>query len=62
MNDDETPRQRFLRNHDENVRIMRAAAKDELTKGNADAARQITDIADAWDFIGDKAKDDEARR
>jgi hypothetical protein len=53
----ETPRQRFIRNHDENVRIMRAAAVREREAGNTEAAQQITDIADAWEQVGDKAKE-----
>lgn len=55
----ETPRQKFLRNHYENVRIMRAAAKRESDAGNQDTADQITRIADEWDKMGEVAETEE---
>ena len=60
MSIEETPRQRFLRNHQENVRIMRAAALRAEREGSPDAAT-IREIAEAWGRIGDKAQDQETQ-
>lgn len=52
----ETARQRFLRNHGENVRLMRARAVYFRRKGDEEMAERIDAIADAWDGIGATAE------
>lgn len=55
----ETPRQKFLRNHYENIRILRAAAKREAEAGNQETAYRINLIADEWDKVGEVAEMEE---
>lgn len=52
----ETARESFLRNHQENVRIMRASARSAELEGDLEEATQIREIADAWDRIAAKAE------
>lgn len=51
----ESARDRFMRNHAENVRIMRARATQLEADGMTEEAQQVREIADAWDAIADKA-------
>lgn len=51
-------RENFLRNHDENVRVMRVAQKRAEDAGSADAI-DIERIADAWMEIGNVIKSGE---
>lgn len=57
---EETARQKFIRNSGESVRTMRTAAVAEERAGNADNARRIHAIADQWDRIGKIAEREEA--
>lgn len=52
----ETPKEKFLRNHEERVRDMRAAAILADREGRSDDAARIRAIADTWERIGDQAK------
>ena len=55
----ETPRQRFLRNHDENIRIMKAVERKSRMAGDVAYADFCVKIIEAWEGIGDKAKEQE---
>ena len=55
----ETARQRFIRNHDEDIRLMRISLQREIDAGNEFSAAQIRSIIAAWELIGDKAKSEE---
>ena len=55
----ETPLQGFLRNHGENVRLMRISASEAEQEGDLETARAINSIADAWDRIGERAQEEE---
>lgn len=56
MSDQETPRERFLRNHQEEVGRMLAAARSAELEGDYETAEQIRAIADSWDRIAQKAQ------
>ena len=58
--DPETPRQKFIRNNDEGVRIMRMRAIEARREGRLADAEMIDTLANVWDRIGDKAKREEA--
>jgi hypothetical protein len=57
---EETPRQRFLRNHQENIGVMRAALdraeNDGTHPGDVFVIRQIVE---AWEGIGRQAEREE---
>jgi hypothetical protein len=57
----ESPHQGFLRNHAENVRIMRAAAIRARQRGDNVLAERIDEIAQRWDEIGEVAEQQEVR-
>lgn len=55
----ETARQKFLRNHDENIRILRAKAAECEKAGDLVVARAIRGVIEKWEQIGQKAKEEE---
>ena len=57
----ETPLQQYLRNHGENVRLMRARAIEMVRDGRSDLAERINRIADAWEQIGKVAERQEGQ-
>lgn len=52
----ETPRERFLRNHQENVRIMRAALIRAERDGREEDAEIIRGIVSAWESVAEVAQ------
>ena len=52
----ETARERFLRNHQENVGIMRAALVRAEREGRTDDAKRIRAMIEAWERIADSAR------
>ena len=54
----ETARQKFIRNHDESIRVMRAKLAIAEENGNAPYAAQCHKIIEAWERIGEQAKRD----
>jgi hypothetical protein len=56
---EETPRQKFLRNHQENIRTMRAALIRAEREGLPDVGA-IRGIVQAWEGIGERAEAEES--
>lgn len=55
----ETARQKFLRNHQENIRTMRAALLRAEREGDTEYVNSVRPIVEAWEDIGRKAQDQE---
>lgn len=56
----ETPRHRFLRNHQENMGILMASALRAERRGDAEIASRIRAIADEWERWAEEARQQEA--
>lgn len=52
----ERPQERFLRNHQENIGTMRAAAIRAEREGRRDDAERMRAIIAAWELIAEKAE------
>ena len=61
MTNQETPRQRFIRNHDENIRLMKVKLAIAEKNGEAPYTEQCRSIIAAWERIGDQAKAQEGK-
>lgn len=59
---EETPRQRFLRNHEENIRMMQIARRKAMERADERAADLIGLIIDKWHRIGAEAEREEAKQ
>lgn len=55
----ETAKQRFMRNHEDNVNRMKAAVVRERRLGNHDKANAMQRIVDQWEGIYSDARNGE---
>ncbi len=53
---EETPRERFLRNHEDCVNRMKAARVSQIRLGNHEKAREMQAIIDMWTGIASDVK------
>jgi hypothetical protein len=60
MTDDESKRESFLRNHQENIRTMRAVALRLEREGNATDAARVRAIVETWEAIAEQVGRGEA--
>jgi hypothetical protein len=52
---EETARERYLRNHEDNINRMKAAVVRERRLGNNDKADKMQEIVDQWQGIHSEA-------
>jgi hypothetical protein len=57
MDGQETARERFLRNHEDNINRMQAAVVRERRAGNIEKANEMQTIVNQWKGIADTADD-----
>ena len=60
MNDSETPRQRFLRNHGELDAMFRLRATEAEREGDAETAAALDAMRATWQGFADRARREES--